>query len=249
MNNDATYFVYVWKRPDGTPIYVGATNSRRRTNPERANPGRNWLLRPVLDEVGRQNIRYEVHTFPSKEAAVAKEIELIIEYGRVQLGNGTLLNLRAGGQGLESPTAKARAELSERMKGKNNVALRPEVRAKIIEAARRPENIARMSGENNLAKRPEVREKIKASWADPEKRAKRIAAMQGHHVSDETRKKSADRYAAMPADHPLKQTHKKLNSDPAIREKRAATARTPEMREFRAAQMRAIWAKRKAEKS
>jgi hypothetical protein len=52
------------------------------------------------------------------EDACKREQELIIHYGRRDLGTGTLVNLTAGGEGLYNPARETRQKLSESHKGR-----------------------------------------------------------------------------------------------------------------------------------
>ena len=167
-------FVYVWKRPDGTPFYVGMTKSINRTNPLRTG-GRGWLCRAELDKIGRANVTVEFTPMESIEAAQAKERELIALYGRIQMRNGTLTNLRAGGDGSGGMSDEGKASLSAYLR-KNNPAFRPDVRKKMQAALSTPEHLARMRGSENPARSDAARAKIKACWADPVWRAATIAA-------------------------------------------------------------------------
>ena len=106
-------FVYVWKHNE-TPFYVGMTKAIGRTNPLNAG-GRGWLCKQKLEQVGRNNVIVEIHTTNTLEDAQALEMSLIEKYGRVQLGNGPLTNLRAGGDGSAGMTEAGRLATSKRI--------------------------------------------------------------------------------------------------------------------------------------
>jgi hypothetical protein len=236
-------FVYIWKRADGTPFYVGLTKDHRRTNPLNAG-GRGWLCKQTLEQIGRSNVVVELHTVLSIEAGQQMERALILQYGRIQLGTGTLANLRPGGDGTSGMSAEGRAATSKRMK-ENNPTHNPEVRAKIKARVNSPEIKILATGDNNPAKRPEVRAKIKAKWQDPEYRAARIAEKIGKKKHSEEHKAKL-RNKLLDPKNPMREYHKTLNTDPTIKAKRTASLQSPEVRARISAALKAKWAERKS---
>jgi hypothetical protein len=237
-------YVYIWKTPEGQPFYVGLTKSIHRTNPRNAG-GRNWLCRQKLSELGVENVVVEFHTVADIISAQELERKLITEYGRVQLGNGPLTNLREGGDGAHGMSDAGKESLRQRMLDPAHPIRSPEARAKQRARMIAPDVTILFSGDNNPAKRPEVRAKIKAKWDDPEFRAARIAERTGvKKHSDQF--KDAARQRLLDTNHPMREYHKVLNSDPTIAAKRAATLRSPEQRTRQSEAMKAYWIKRKA---
>lgn len=235
-------FVYVWKH-EGVPFYVGLTNAHRRTNPLNAG-GRGWLCKQKLEAVGRGNVVSEVYAVATPEEGRRMERELIIKFGRLSLGTGTLTNLRPGGDGTETMSVDGRKATSKRMR-ENNPTHRPEVRAKIKARMGSPDVKERFTGDNNPAKRPEVRAKLKAKWEDPAFRAARIAEKVGKAKhSDEHKAKLRDKL--LDPDNPMRDQHKVLNSDPIIKAKREAALQSPEVRAKISARLKEVWAKRRA---
>lgn len=147
-------------------------------------------------------------TCPTREAACMLEIMLIAQYGRRGTEpNGTLVNITKGGDGGDSElmnSPEMKAKLSTRTKSALH---EPTIRARHIEALEKvnatftterrsavqskksPEAKARSTAALMAihadpviqAKRAEnSREPQKKAWADPEKRAKRIAGLQGN---------------------------------------------------------------------
>jgi hypothetical protein len=238
-------FVYIWKKPDGTPFYVGLTKDHRRTNPLNAG-GRGWLCKQTLEGIGRNNVVVELHIVPSIEVGQQMERAFILQYGRIQLGTGTLANLRPGGDGISGMSAEGRAATSKRMK-ENNPAHNPEVRAKITARMADPDIKQRFTGDNNPAKRPEIRAKLKAKWEDPEyKEAQRKARTGLKRHTDEHKAKLRDKL--LDPTNPMREYHKVLNSDPTIKAKRIATLQSPEVRARISASLKAKWAERRAAK-
>lgn len=236
-------FVYIWKKPDGVPFYVGMTKAIGRTNPLNSG-GRGWLCKQTLETVGRSAVIVEIHNVTTKEAAQELERSFILQHGRIQLGTGTLTNLRPGGEGSPGMSEAERVVLSARMKEHNPVH-NPDVRAKIKARMEMPDMQVRFSGENNPAKQPEVRAKLKAKWQDPEFRAARIAEKVGKAKhSDEHKAKLRDKLLD-PA-NPMRQYHKVLNSDLTIKAKRVASLQSSEIRAKISARLKETWAKRKA---
>jgi hypothetical protein len=237
-------YVYIWKTPEGQPFYVGLTKSIHRTNPRNAG-GRNWLCRQKLSEIGVESVVVEFHTVADIISAQELERKLITEYGRVQLGNGPLTNLREGGDGAHGMSDAGKESLRQRMLDPTHPIRSPEARAKQRARMKAPDVTILFSGDNNPAKRSEVRAKIKAKWDDPEYRAARIAERTGvKKHSDQF--KDAARQRLLNGNNPMREYHKVLNSDPTIAAKRAATLRSPEQRARQSEAMKANWAKRKA---
>ena len=243
-NKETTMFVYIWKRPDGTPFYVGMTCNAGRTNPLNSG-GRGWLCKQTLAEIGKTNVITEVHNALTLELAQEMERSFILKYGRIQLETGTLTNLTPGGDGgSKKITDAGRARLSEHMKI-HNPSFRPEVRAKIKERMDSPDVKAKFMGENNPAKRPEVRAKLKAKWQDPAyQEAQRIARTGIKHHTEEH--KESLRQKLLDPTNSMREYHKVLNSDPVIKAKRIATLNKPEIRAKIVAGLKASWAKRKS---
>ena len=234
-------FVYIWKHND-TPFYVGLSKSQRRTNPLNSG-GRGWLCKQTLEKVGRKNVVVELHIVDTPEEGQALERSLIEKYGRIQLGNGTLTNLRKGGEGRKFITEQEKIALSKRMK-ENNPARNPAVRAKITARMHDPDVKAKFAGDNNPAKRPEVQAKIRAKWADPEFRASMIAKRKGKAIHS-AESKEARKQALLDPKHPIHAFNKTLNSDPSIKAKRVAALRSPEVQAKISAKLKEAWARRK----
>ena len=234
-------FVYVWKHNE-TPFYVGLTKSSSRTNPLNAG-GRNWLCKQTLAKIGPKNVVVELHRVDTIEGAQELERSLIEKYGRIQLDNGPLTNLKLGGDGTEIMTEAGKAATSKRMK-ENNPMHKPEVRAKLIARMADPDVKAKFTGDNNPAKRPEVRAKIKAKWDNPEYKAMMTEKKIGRPIHSEE-SKEARKQALLNPDHPIHAFNKTLNSDPEIKAKRVAALRSPEVQAKISASLKLAWAKRK----
>lgn len=234
-------FVYIWKH-NNIPFYVGMTKSAGRANPLNSG-GRGWLCKQTLEKVGRKSVVVELHTVDNLEEAQALERSLIEKYGRIQLGNGTLTNLKRGGDGSPGMSEAGRLALSKRMK-ENNPACSPEVRAKIIARMHDPDVKAKFTGENNPAKRPEVREKIKAKWADPLYKEMMRQKKLGKKIHSEEEIERRRAYLLSEA-NPMKEYHKILNTDVSIREKRLKSLKSLEVRKKISERLKKAWAKRK----
>ena len=219
------YYLYIWKKPDNTPFYVGITKSLGRTNPLNGG-GRNWLCNKILAEVGKEFVLVELHTIDDVESAKAQEKMLIKQYGRISLGTGPLSNLKTGGDGTETMSAAGRAATSKRMKENSplkNQQTKDKIRARLLSEDVR----AKFIGDNNPAKRPEVREKIRAKWRSPEFRLAQSLRRLGRPIhSEETKIKLRERL--LDPTNPMRNSHKILNSDPEIKAKRLTAMRSPE---------------------
>lgn len=234
-------FVYTWKHND-TPFYVGMTKAAGRTNPLNSG-GRGWLCKQTLAKIGPKNVVIELRVVETIEEAQALERSLIEKYGRIQLSNGTLTNLRAGGDGSSGMTPAGRLATSIRMK-ENNPVFKPEVKEKLRLRMNEPDMKLKFSGENNPAKRPEVRKKLKDKWQDPEYREKQLARKLGKPIHSEEEKEKR-RAKLLSKDNPMREYHKILNTDPGIKAKRVAALRDPERRKKHSETMKRIWAEKK----
>lgn len=234
-------YVYVWKHNE-TPFYVGMTKSAGRTNP--LNSGaRGWFCKQTLEKIGPKNVVVELHRVDTLEEAQELECSLIKKYGRIQLGNGTLTNLKTGGDGGHGMTEAGKLATSKRMK-ENNPMKNPETRAKLNERMKSPEVVALFSGDNNPAKKPEVRAKLLAKWQEPEYRETQRLNKVGKPIHSEEEKEKR-RQKLLDPNNPMREYHKTLNTDPDIKAKRVATLRTPEVQAKISAGLKAAWAKRK----
>lgn len=236
-------YVYIWKRPDETPFYVGMTKNVGRSNP--LNSGqRGWLCKKTLQEIGASNVIVEIHIAETIEKAQELERKFILKYGRIQLGDGTLTNLRPGGEGPKTLSNEMRKYRSDFMK-ENNPAFKPEVRAKIKLRMDMPDVKEKFLGDNNPAKRPEVREKLKAKWQDSQyKETQRISRTGKKRHTEEHKAKLRENL--LNPNNPMREYHKVLNTDPVIKEKRTAALRSPEVRARISASLKAKWAERKS---
>lgn len=187
-------YIYIWKDKNQIPFYVGFSQTMRRTNPRNGISGRNWLTRAKLEEVGSHNVIVEIRPIDSIVAGQQLERKLIAEYGRVQTGDGTLTNLRPGGEGTHSPTEEHKQKLRAAMLAPDHPSRSSEARKKQKERMQDPDVKILFMGDANPAKRPEVRAKIKAKWADPEFRSARIAERTGatKNFSPEAKEKMSE---------------------------------------------------------
>lgn len=102
----SNYYVYQYIREDGTPYYIGKGRNRRAWEPHRRANGSD--MRP------KDNTRIQLLTENlTEQEAWDLEDELILKYGRQDLGTGILANLSNGGRGGQTVSSMARM-------GKNN---------------------------------------------------------------------------------------------------------------------------------
>lgn len=143
MNN---YYVYMVLRkeassnrdaPAGSPVYVGISKNEKRFN--------------LLERNGLKFEGCQIHKLAedlTKDEAVAMEIELISEFGRIDLGTGILRNLTDGGDGAHNVviSSATKAKMSAAKKGKICTA---ETRSKISATQKGrpkpPEQVAKMA--------------------------------------------------------------------------------------------------------
>jgi hypothetical protein len=98
-----TFYTYLWLREDGTPYYIGKGHGRRAFI-----SACHTVRRPPTS--GRIIV---LHASTEQEA-FDKEVELIAQFGRKDLGTGCLRNRTKGGDGVSGhvPTAKQRLAVS-----------------------------------------------------------------------------------------------------------------------------------------
>lgn len=193
-------FVYIWKDCHGVPFYVGLTKRIGRTNP-RNNGGRNWLTRQRIAEIGADNVVVEIRHTESMESGAALERELIMQFGRIQMGTGTLTNLREGGDGTYSPTPEHREKLREAMRNPNHPVRSAAARETQRARMRAPDVMVKFLGDANPAKKPETRAKLKAKWQDPEYQARQAKSRTGstRNLSENTKNALRETIANNPA--------------------------------------------------
>lgn len=200
--------------------------------------------------------------YQDRESAFVAERREIASYGRVGIDrDGTLANLAAGGQGADSAMMllpEMRAKVSERTKraihdptiraahvaalARINSAFSPEQR-RAAAAKKTPEATAastaalaaaRNDPEAEQRRRASERVAQKASWADPEIRARRIAAMTG-------KKKTMSAEALAARRENITKAHGAGAAD-ARREGASRKWADPEFRAKRSANQAAAWA-------
>ena len=103
------YYVYLLFKPDGTPFYVGKGKSNRISAHEAETRyylnGRKWtgintFKINTISSIWNSGeiVRYQIDSWhKTSESAGARELELVVEYGRRVLNTGTLTNIRDGG--------------------------------------------------------------------------------------------------------------------------------------------------------
>lgn len=159
------FYCYTFSYPSGEPYYVGIGKGSRGSLASGRNP---WAQR-IRDKIRRDGgeVLVTLEEFETREAAAAREIELIAEHGRRDRGNGCLVNLTAGGEGQSGKiyTAEERARISQARKG---MKMSPEARANMS---------ASLIGNKNRLGIPH----------SDEIKAKISAASKGRKFSDEVR--------------------------------------------------------------
>lgn len=98
------YYVYEYLRKNFTPYYVGKGKNGR------------WRAKHNVGVPPRERIKFVATKLTEKEAFALEE-QLILKYGRKDLGTGILRNQTSGGEGA-SPGLEVRHKLSIAKKGK-----------------------------------------------------------------------------------------------------------------------------------
>lgn len=94
----AEFYCYVFRRPDGSPFYVGYGQRARVFKQGWSRPNADVIR--ILAEIRRsgQMPHRTLEVFPTADEAKARELELIKQWGRIVDG-GLLANLRIGDRG------------------------------------------------------------------------------------------------------------------------------------------------------
>jgi len=200
------FYVYVYYDPrplkNRQPVYVGKGTGDRDLS-HWSKGSHNKPFQDFISHLKQRNliaICERVFETDDENAAFAKEIELILHYGRRDLQTGTLFNRTAGGEGL---TGYIKSEAEKQVDSQNSLVNwgNEEYRLKVIarqKAVQSTPEARAMKSENSTVTwtKPEVREKrargikatrstseskaktsaqAKAQWADPEYAAKQTA--------------------------------------------------------------------------
>src|SRR5882672_5972674 len=149
------YCVYLVRRLDGTPCYVGMGTKRRAFRDLKRHAGNCHLSR--IAKLADVPLPVEiVYSDLCKEEAFYLEIELIGQLGRRDAG-GPLVNFTQGGEGVVNPSVETRKKQSKSQKKRFKD---PEQRALTVRAIRSawdsPDGRKRMCAAR------------KRQWADPE---------------------------------------------------------------------------------
>lgn len=127
MENNKIYYVYEYLDPTTkTPFYVGKGKDNRylhhlKNLNNADNPHKTNKIKKILN-LGLVPTINIVEGNLSELEAFALENKLILEYGRVDLGTGCLLNLTNGGEGQSGwiPNDEYRNKMSVKTSGENN---------------------------------------------------------------------------------------------------------------------------------
>ena len=148
------YYVYEYLREDGTPYYVGKGQGKR------------WRDKHSVAIPPKERVKF-VQENMLEQDAFALEEELILKYGRKDLGTGILRNLTSGGEG-QTPGPEVRAKLSAIKKGKKPNNYGKTVSYKKDRKWDRQGEKHHMHGKNHTDEaRQKISEGIKANWDRP----------------------------------------------------------------------------------
>ena len=148
------YYVYEYLREDGTPYYVGKGQGRR------------WAQKHGVAIPPKERVKFVQENMLEQDAFRLEE-ELILKYGRKDLGTGILRNLTSGGEG-QTPGPEVRAKLSAIKQGKKPNNYGKTVSYKKDRKWDRQGEKHHMHGKNHSDEaRQKISEGIKANWDRP----------------------------------------------------------------------------------
>ena len=101
------FYVYQYIREDGSPYYIGKGSGNRAFVKNK---------RGIPKDINR--IQF-VKTNLTEQQALDLEKNLIKHYGRKDLGNGILINLTDGGEGLSNPSKESRRKMADAKKSES----------------------------------------------------------------------------------------------------------------------------------
>ena len=126
------FYVYAYLREDGSYYYVGKGQRNRAWKPHRRSCGLN--LRPK----DYSRIVILAHRLTEAEAHTI-ESELILQYGRKDLGTGILRNITDGGEGLSNPSDETRKKIGAATSAALRGRKRPDLSAALIGLKKKPQ--------------------------------------------------------------------------------------------------------------
>jgi hypothetical protein len=224
------FYVYVYRDPRPTknnqPVYVGKGTGDR----DLSHWSRGSHNKPFQDFISHLKARELVATCQrvfetdNEAEAFAKEVELILLYGRRNTGTGTLFNLTDGGEGASGTIKTAAHKEVDKYNSIKNWA-DPEYRAKVVEA--------QLAAQGTPEARALKSENSAQAWTDPEVRQKRQTGIKRSRSTDESKAKTSAQAKAQ-------------WSDPEYAAKQTANnqeiANRAEVKAAKAAAAKALWA-------
>jgi hypothetical protein len=258
------YYVYLFVI-DGIPRYIGKGQRDRYSEHIRVvrrGTGKSmWytFLKKSMS-AGREIVVEIIADGLTSEQAKNVEIDLIAKHGRRAMGCGTLMNVSAGGDGIDSEVAKeihSRPGMKEKIgRAISAAAARPEVKQlrmrSLKEAYANPEVIRRVSNAVRKAlQRSEVKERhsngVRSSWAKPEERERRTEAILKANRNPEVRARHVAANRRIHADPTVQAKRAAIRADPLFRERHAAATKaamaSPEIKEKVAAGLLKAWSR------
>ncbi len=169
MNN---FYVYAYLREDGTPYYIGKGKERRAWEQHRQNG--KGVHTP--NDYKRIVLLYENLV---ESEALKKEIELIAQHGRQDLGTGILKNKTDGGEGSSGTSQETNWKKGSSRRGKSH---NEQTKKKISEANKNRS----YPNDHTHEVRKKLRETTKKSW---ENRSRVLTEEQKKKISDGMKKK------------------------------------------------------------
>ena len=194
MSTANQFYVYAYLRKDGTPYYIGKGKGKR------AYSNRGRRINKPTDNSRIQILEY----YENEEDAFTKEIELIKQYGRKDIGTGILWNMTDGGEGTVNKSSESIEKIRQAMTGKvmseeTKEKLRIARAKQVFTEEQKQRWRASVTSDENKQKikdamsNPEVRKRLSESLRNSDKlkaHAKRNGIRQtGKNLSEETKKK------------------------------------------------------------
>lgn len=189
------FYVYLWKRPNGIPFYVGK-GKKLRGILQNYGHNHNKFLQRTIRKLDCNKISVEFFSCDNEKKALTLEIKLIAQYKRRNEG-GVLCNLTNGGEGFSGLVFSklhlhnlSLAHMGQTNGFRSGHKHSLESRKKLSEAAKRQFSNPRaraavrrfmLSSKMNRI----LRKRARVQWSNPKSRAKILAGIQ----SPEARKK------------------------------------------------------------
>jgi hypothetical protein len=224
------FYVYVYRDPrptkDNQPVYVGKGTGDRDIS-HWAKGSHNKPFQDFISHLKQRGlvaVCQRVFETEDEQEAFAKERELVVLYGRRDLGTGTLFNRTDGGEGAAGAVRTEEEKAATGRFSKEHWQ-DPEYRAKVVAAQQAVQSTPEAKALKSV--------NSKETWQNPEVRGKRSAGIKEGRSTDKSKAKTSAQAKAQWADPEYAAKQAANNKEIANRE---------EVKAAKKAAAKALWA-------